>query len=158
MSIRYHYDQDGVDDVPLAIHRTFLSRDGKSKAPVDPQKMMLGPCRGGAVRLTPLSEVLMVGEGIETCLAARQATGHAVWAALSTSGLPALDLPAKVRDVIVLADGDDAGEAAARTAAQRWKRDGRRVRIARPPNGIDFNDMLLGLTPANEGAHHDERN
>jgi putative DNA primase/helicase len=34
----------GGDDVPLAIHRTFLARDGAGKAPVDPQKMMLGPC------------------------------------------------------------------------------------------------------------------
>jgi len=29
----------------------------------------------------------MVGEGIETCLAAMQATGNPAWAALSTSGL-----------------------------------------------------------------------
>ena len=77
------------------------------KAPVDPQKMMLGPCRGGAVRLAEPGDVLMVGEGIETCLAAMQATGHPAWAALSTSGLRALDLPTDVRDVIVLADGDE---------------------------------------------------
>src|SRR6202035_1213606 len=31
----------------------------------------------------------MVGEDIETCLAAMQATGHVAWAALSTSGLRA---------------------------------------------------------------------
>jgi putative DNA primase/helicase len=36
---------------PIAIHRTFLARNGNGKAPVDPAKMMLGPCRGGAVRL-----------------------------------------------------------------------------------------------------------
>ena len=41
----------GDDGTPLAIHRTFLARDGFGKAPVDPPKMMLGPCRGGAVRL-----------------------------------------------------------------------------------------------------------
>jgi hypothetical protein len=138
----------GVDDTSLAIHRTFLARDGKGKAPVDPQKMMLGPSRGGAVRLAPLDQVLMIGEGIETCLAAMQATGHPAWAALSTSGLRTLDLPTEVREVIVLADGDDPGEAAANAAgALRWKRDGRRVRIAKPPNGLDFNDMLLGVTP-----------
>ena len=142
----------GVDDVPLAIHRTFLARDGSGKAPVDPQKMMLGPCRGGAVRLAPAGDVLMVGEGIETCLAAMQARGHPAWAALSTSGLLALDLPDDVRDVIVLADGDDAGEAAARGAALRWKREGRRVRIAHPPQGMDFNDMLLGSALQNEGG------
>ena len=123
---------NGVDGTPLAIHRTFLARDGGGKAPVDPQKMMLGPCRGGAVRLADPSDVLMVGEGIETCLAAMLASGHPAWAALSTSGLRSLDLPKDVRDVIVLADGDEAGEAAARDCALRWKRRGP-ARSHRPP-------------------------
>jgi hypothetical protein len=143
----------GLDGAPVAVHRTFLARDGGGKAPADPQKMMLGPCRGGAVRLADPGEVLMVGEGIETCLAAMQASGHPAWAALSTSGLRALDLPKDVRDVIVLADGDEAGEAAARDCALRWKREGRRVRIARPPQGMDFNDMLSRQEPSiEEGA------
>jgi hypothetical protein len=141
----------GADDTPLAIHRTFLARDGGGKAPVDPVKMMLGPCRGRAVRLGEPGDVLMIGEGIETSLAAMQATGHPAWAALSTSGLRALDLPGTVREVIVLADGDDPGEAAARDCALRWMRQGRRVRIARPPRGMDFNDVLLGRTPGIEG-------
>jgi hypothetical protein len=143
----------GDDDTPMAIHRTFLAREGQGKAPVEPAKMMLGPCRGGAVRLGEPGEVLMIGEGIETCLAAMQATGHPAWVALSTSGLRALDLPGCVRDVIVLADGDDPGEAAARDCALRWMRQGRRVRIARPPRGLDFNDVLLGSAPCiKEGA------
>ena len=138
---------------PIAVHRTFLACDGGGKAPVNPAKMMLGPCRGGVVRLGAPGDVLMVGEGIETCLAAMQATGNAAWAALSTSGLRSLDLPRDVRDVIVLADGDEPGEAAARDCARRWKRNGRRVRIARPPQGMDFNDLLKARTPAfTEGA------
>jgi hypothetical protein len=39
---------------------------------------MLGPCRGGVVRLADPGKVLMIGEGIETCLAAMQATGRAL--------------------------------------------------------------------------------
>jgi hypothetical protein len=140
----------GTDDAPLAIHRTFLARDGSGKAPVEPAKMMLGPCRGGVVRFADPGEVLMVGEGIETCLAAMQATGHPTWAALSTSGLRTLDLPRDARDVIVLADGDEPGEAAAQDCALRWKREGRRVRIARPPHGMDFNDLLEARTPSVE--------
>jgi len=137
----------GTDNAPLAIHRTFLARDGAGKAPVYPQKMMHGPCHGGAVRLGAIGDLLMIGEGIETCLSAMQATGNAAWAALSTSGLRALDLPDTVRDVVVLADGDDPGEAAAREAALRWKRQGRSVRIARPPRELDFNDLLLRCAP-----------
>jgi len=137
----------GTDDMPLAIHRTFLARDGAGKARVQPDKMMLGPCRGGAVRLGMPDNVLMVGEGIETCLAATYAKGIPAWAALSTAGLRALELPADVCEVIVLADGDEPGETAARDCTRRWKREGRRVRIARPPQGLDFNDMLLCRAP-----------
>ena len=141
------------DDKPLAIHRTFLNRDGSGKATVAPQKMMLGPCYGGAVRLAAPSNTLMIGEGIETCLSVMQATGHPAWAALSTSGLRTLDLPGDVSDVIVLADGDDPGDAAARDAAQRWSGEGRHVRIARPPTGMDSNDVLLRRAPRiEEGA------
>jgi hypothetical protein len=145
----------GSNDTLLAIHRTFLSCDGGGKAPVDPQKMLLGPCRGGAVRLGPPGDVLMVGEGIETCIAAMLATRNPAWAALSTSGLRTLDLPREIRHVIVLADGDDPGEAAARCAALRWQHGGRRVRIARPPHGLDFNDLLLGRAPVSSRPRHD---
>jgi putative DNA primase/helicase len=138
----------GADGSPLAIHRTFLTRDGQGKAPIAPSKMMLGPCGGGVVRLGPISDRLMIAEGIETALSAMQATRQAAWAALSASGLRTLELPADVRDVIVLADGDDPGETAARDCACRWKREGRRVRIARPPEGMDFNDLLVGGAPS----------
>lgn len=137
----------------LAVHRTFLARDGHGKAPVDPPKMMLGPCRGGVVRLGEPCDTLMVGEGIETCLAAKQATGKPAWAALSTSGLRSLDLPRAIAKVIVLADGDEPGEAAAQHCARRWQREGRSVWIARPPSGMDFNDLLKARNLASsEGA------
>ncbi len=136
-----------LDNKPIAVHRTFVSRDGTSKAPVEPTKMMLGPCSGGIVRLGGQGGVLLVGEGIETCLSAMQATGHRTWAALSTSGLRRLALPDNERDIIVLADADQPGELAASEAARRWARERRRVRIARPPAGMDFNDMLIACRP-----------
>lgn len=139
----------GAKNTPIAVHRTFLARDGQGKAPLAVNKMMLGPCRGGAVRLAPLTctAPLMIGEGIETCLAAMQATGWPAWAALSTSGLRSLELPGEIRDVTLLADGDRPGEAATAAAARRWVQEGRRVRIARPPAGRDFNDLLTGSDP-----------
>jgi putative DNA primase/helicase len=143
---------NGVDGMPVAVHRTFLARDGGGKAPVDPPKMMLGPCRGGAVRLAVPGELLMIAEGIETALSAMNDTGIPAWAALSTSGLRGLDLPSGVRDVIVLADGDDLGERAARDCAVRWKQEGRRVRIAHPPRGKDFNDLLMETRALNSGG------
>jgi putative DNA primase/helicase len=89
--------------------------------------------------------MLMVAEGIETTLAAMQATGLSAWAALSTSGLAALRLPPEVRQVIIVADNDAnaAGERAARTAEQRWLAEGRKVWIWFPPRvGADANDLL----------------
>jgi hypothetical protein len=131
------------DRKPCAVHRTFLAPDGHGKAAVDTPKMTLGPCAHGAVRLAEATDRLMVGEGIETCLAAMQATGQPAWAALSTSGMRRLLLPPHVEEVVILADADAPGELAAKDAATRWVREGRRVRIARPPKGKDFNDLLL---------------
>jgi putative DNA primase/helicase len=131
--------RNGESGDTTGVLRTYLAHNGTGKAPVQPQKMMLGLCAGGAVRLAEPGDLLMVGEGIETCLAAMQATGYLAWAALSTSGMRSLVLPETVRE--------DPGEAAARHAAQRWTREGRRVRIARPPRGLDFNDLLITGQP-----------
>jgi putative DNA primase/helicase len=119
---------------------------------MNPVKMMLGPRRGGAVRLAVAGQTLAIGEGLESCLSVMQATGIPTWAALSTSGLKTLSLAADVRDVILLADGDDAGKRPAQQAARRWKNEGRRVRIARPPKGTDFNDIARCAAAAREVA------
>src|SRR5262249_53488334 len=138
---------DDVDGNFIAVHRTWLKADGSGKASLREPKMSLAPIRGGAVRLTLAAETLLIGEGIETCLAALRATAQAAWAALSTSGMVALRLPPIVRTVVILADHDrsGAGERAARTAAQRWLAEGRQVRIAMPPElGTDMADVLAG--------------
>ena len=105
--------------------------------------MMLGACAGGAVRLGPVARRLAIAEGIETALSIAQAcTEVPVWAALSTSGMRALLLPSEVREVILCADGDQAGHDAAAAAGEKFRVEGRRVRISAPPDGADFNDVL----------------
>ena len=134
-----------VDGDIVAVQRIYLNTDGSGKAPVSPAKMTLGPCAGGAVRFSKPQKRLAVGEGIESVLSFMQDTNIPAWAALSTSGLKALDLPDIVQDIIIAADRDDngAGEIAAEAAAERWVSEGRRVRIALPPNDHnDFNDAL----------------
>jgi phage/plasmid primase-like uncharacterized protein len=131
----------------IGLHRTFLDPDGNGKAKVEPNRMMLGRCMGGAVRLGNLGEEIGIGEGIETSLSAMQLRGVPVWAALSTAGIMALvlpPLPAASR-VVIFADNDvnGAGARAAKAAAERWYREGRRIRIATPnAAGTDFNDLL----------------
>ena len=126
-----------------AIHRTFLRLDGQDKAPVTQAKMMLGPCAGGAVRLAPADDELVLAEGIETALSVFQSSGKLVWACLSTSGLKSVLLPPEVKTIIIAADGDEPGEKAAEEAAGRLYREGREVKIAKPPLGMDFNDLLM---------------
>ena len=140
----------GDDGTPIAIHRTFLSRNGDAKAEIDPQKMMLAPCKGGVLRLAPSIDQLMVGEGIETCLSAMQFTHVPTWAALSVPGLRGLHLPPEILEVTILADSGDTGEEAAKSAAMRWIKEGRKVRIARPPLGLDFNDLAMGRESSQE--------
>jgi putative DNA primase/helicase len=138
-----------VDEAIRAIHRTYLKREGTGKASVTPSRMDLGPQDGGAIRLAPVADELLIGEGIETSLSAMQLLGLPGWAAGSAQAMRALKLPPEVKSVIVLADNDAPGEAAARYSSQRWLHEGRRVRIARPPKGFnDFNDHLLAkVTP-----------
>ncbi len=52
----------------------------------------------------------------------------------------------EVKNVIIAADGDEPGSPAAKAAeraASRLCREGREVKIARPPDGYDFNDLLM---------------
>jgi putative DNA primase/helicase len=149
---------DDVDGRLIGVHRTWLTRDpnGQWKRR---DRASLGPIRGGAVRLAPAADTLMVAEGIETAMAATTATAMPAWAALSTSGMVTLALPSIVRTVIILADHDvnGAGERAARIAAARWLAERRRVQIALPPEpGTDIADLLNGQAFARlTEARHD---
>jgi putative DNA primase/helicase len=130
-----------VEHGPVAVHRTFLAIDGSCKASLDPVRTSHGPVGGAAVRLAPAAPILAVSEGIETGLSYMQATETPTWAALSARGIRALVLPENVQEVVIAADPDPVGIMAAHAAARRWISEGRRVSIARPPLGCDFNDL-----------------
>ena len=138
-----------------AIHRTYIRDDGQGKAGVAKPKMMLGPIGGGAVRLAPVAAELLVCEGIETGLTVLEATSKSVWVCLSAGGLKSVVLPPEVETVIITADGDERGEKAAREAAGRFFAEGRKVKIAYPPKGMDFND--LAQLPENVAVISDQR-
>jgi putative DNA primase/helicase len=95
-----------------------------------------------------LGKLLADAEGIETALSVRQQMRKndrdcCVRSTLSTAGLRSLILPRDTADILIAADNDAPGEAAAQDAARRWMAEGRRVSIARPPADFnDFNDVL----------------
>lgn len=144
-----------------AVHRTYLEPDGKGgwrKASVQAAKLMLGQTRGGHVELasTAPCNPLVVCEGIETGLSLlsglldRPAT---VWAALSTSGMKSLRLPANPGHLLPTPDPDPAGMTAARGLAVNARALGWRVGIISPSrDGVDWNDVLLARSAAQEVA------
>ena len=131
------------------IHRTFFTKQGDrlSKS----AKMMLGPCSGGAVRLSEAIGPLVVCEGIETGLSLLSGLmdgRHGVWAALSTSGIKGLSLPPRPGKLIIAADGDEPGREAAQTLARSAHALGWEVSLMTAPEGQDWNDILQGEVAA----------
>ncbi len=86
-----------------------------------------------------------MAEGNETALSL--ASGllcgpAAVWAALSTSGMRGLRLPAAPGHLTITSDGDDAGHVATHALAERAHALGWRVDLLPAPDGRDWNDIL----------------
>jgi len=134
-----------------AVHRTYLRADGTGKADIEGDKLMLGSVQGGAVRLADGPSRLVVAEGVESGLSLLCGLldgPAAVWAALSTSGLRGLRLPATAGRLTVACDGDEPGRAAAHALAERAHAQGWQVGILDPGNGADFNDILTGKAVA----------
>ncbi len=130
----------------FAVHCTYLAANGR-KARVMPSKVTYGLPRGGAVRLIapPEEGPLLIGEGIETVLAAVALWGRPAggWAALSATGMQGLDLaqlpPGAV--LVALGDGDPAGRRAMLTLARRAHAAGFRVKTLLAPEGCDWADV-----------------
>lgn len=142
---------DALSGEPTAIHRTALTSAGKKVG-----KKMLGPSRGSVVRLWPDDAVLtglVLGEGIETTLAAASRIEHRgthlfpAWAAGSAGGLAKFPVLPGIEALTLLVDNDEsgAGQRSALECSLRWTSAGRQV-IRLVPNapGIDFNDLVVG--------------
>jgi hypothetical protein len=104
--------------------------------------------RRAAVKLDQIiGDELVIGEGIETCMAARQlGLSGAVWALGSVGAITFFPVLPGVRLITVLAEAGEASEKAIRTCRMRWSRAGRRTRTARSTIGSDFNDALMAGT------------
>jgi len=122
------------------LHRTWLDRETASKAPLDPNRKAMGALIGHGVRIGRTTDILGVGEGLETMLSLRMALPDMpVIAALSANHLAALDLPAGINRLYIAVDSDDAGRNAAKAL-------GERARIA----GIETLPLRFRREDANE--------
>lgn len=148
-----------VDGHFTAIHRTFLRADGLGKADVPSVKTDFGPKGGSAIRLAdhPGGDVeLAIGEGIESTMSYMQLYGLPGWAAGSAGDLQRIALPRSVRRVVIVADGDRAGDQAAIATAENLFVRHFAVRIATPPAMTDFNDVLLNKLAAEKGPQEND--
>lgn len=139
----------GSDGDVSAIQRIWLRHDGRAKAALDPAKAGLGPMGDGAVRLAEAARMMGVAEGVETALSASRLFSLPVWASLGASRLKSLWLPRVCQEVVVFADNGEAGLRLARQACERFRREGRRVRLQPPTRDFgDFNDVLRSRAAA----------
>lgn len=139
----------GVSREIIGIHSTFLNPETGNKIALDnlPARLSIGVVKGGAVRLAPVNERLVVTEGVEDALSIMQACpGASAWATLGTSGMKGVILPENVHEVVIAGDNDVGGRVAAEALRQRLHAEGRKVAITYPEDGCkDFNAMLRGV-------------
>lgn len=125
----------------VAVHRTFLSPDGRTLSSRQPARAALGPLGTGLVRLHPVSDRLGLAEGIETALSATQLFGVPCWATLGAERFKRIALPASVAEIVLFLDHDAAGHQAEAMARERFA--DRRIEARYPAEaGADWNDVL----------------
>jgi len=137
------YQVSGAEraDQITAIHRVRL--DQPERWPKADRKM-LGAVAGSAIKLDALGDCLAIGEGLETCLAARQMrlfSRHCpVWALGSVSGIKSFRPLDGVDHLLILGEHDGgASLAAAKSCQKLW----RNVSFVLPVTGDDFNAALM---------------
>jgi DNA polymerase len=135
--------RNALTDAPIGIQRIALTPDAQK---ID--RRMLG--KQGVVKLWPPGSQLVIGEGLETVLAAatripyEDAPLRPAWAALSAEGLGQFPVVTGVERLIILVDNDPTGKTAASYCAGRWECTQRNVIQLTPDEpGFDFNDLIM---------------
>lgn len=128
--------RDCITDTPVAVHRRFLTVDGRK----DGKPYTLGPVFGAAVKLSGTRETfvdelghcsfLFIVEGVETGLAALALDYRPCWACGSTGSMKRFPVLPCVDELAVLADHDSRGwgEQAASACVSRWLASGKPAR------------------------------
>jgi putative DNA primase/helicase len=134
----------------VAIHRIRCDVPGRWPKT---ERKMLGPVRRAAVKLDPIrGEKLAIGEGVETCLAARQLGFGPVWALGSAAAIASFPLLPDVMELTILGEAGQASHNAITECGERWRAAGRRVRVAIPDDGADdFNAQIMRSTCHDRG-------
>jgi DNA polymerase I-like protein with 3'-5' exonuclease and polymerase domains len=140
--------RDVETDEAAGIHRIALTADAEK---ID--RMMLGSWpRPRAIKLRPVGEELLTGEGIETSIAGEMKVRwrSALWALGSAGAIERFPVIANVAKLGILVDrdGNGVGGSSARLCADRWYYAHRKVVLLTPQKiGADFNDLIKERDP-----------
>lgn len=132
--------------VPISIHRTYITAEGKQKKIMPPLESITGGC----VRLGEPDDTLVIAEGIETALAAWALTGYPAWATISAHGMAEFKgIPKHIKKIIICADNDASftGQEAAFACAKYMKQRVKVETVVTMPKviGYDMLDVLSDL-------------
>jgi putative DNA primase/helicase len=105
------------------------------------ERRMLGSVQRAAVMLDQAGDVLHVGEGIETMIAARQLGLAPAWA-LGSAGMVAHFPVTSTGHLRICGERDEASARAVELCTRRWQAAGRQVQVVLPTVGKDLNDEL----------------
>lgn len=130
------------------LQRTWLARDGSSKAPFEEPRRAMGNLLGNAVRFGEVQDVLAAGEGIETMLSLLSLVPALPAAAgLSAAHLAAILFPPGLTRLYHLRDNDTAGDFAEQRLRERTREAGIQFRVL-TPEAKDLNVDLRSCPPA----------
>lgn len=150
----------GSETKPCIVSRFTDAISGEAKGihcrPITGEKpKALGPMAGCVIRLWPDDEVcqgLVIGEGVETVLAAATRLTHRgarlapAWAAATAGNLAGFPVLPGIKVLTILVDNDisGTGQRAAEQCSRRWCDAGREViRLMPSAAGDDFNDLVM---------------
>jgi len=142
--------QDIDTDTFAGIHRIALTPSAFTHVPGSVKRRTLGRWapRRRAVKLWPAGHRLVLGEGLETTLAAATRVAHQghplrpAWAMLSANAIASCGPIAGVQYVVLLADNEPVGQQAARNAARLLSANTCKVMVLTPKAVKDFNDLV----------------
>ena len=132
-------------DEPRAISCTFLGGEARKLG-----RLFKGPVGGAAIKLDADEDVLgglHVGEGIETCLTARQWGLRPCWALGSAGAIGSFPVLDGIECLTLLAEHDENGTnaKAVEACAARWHDAGKEIQIIEPIEAAakDLNDVVM---------------
>jgi putative DNA primase/helicase len=124
----------------VAVQRTFLDPLNLLHKPMLKPKVSLGLLGTSAIRLAPATDELGLAEGIEDALTAMEWFGTPTWALGGVERLAFVDIPERVRRVIVYSDRGRAAERLLNKAHEHLTSNNRELITRVPELHNDWND------------------